>query len=231
MFKKFIAIRNNLLGIDSLSGQLKALSAGLDRRFDEQSSAVRAGLDAMNYQAGQALLRANAIEHRLDEQVSALRAGLDAINYQTGQALLRANAIELRLDEKASVAQKQTNKPSLDASHAAIFRKFRPCTTDAPPGFNIEYGGNIVSKDILTPSFSLTNEGYPAPSEELFEWVDLLESIDDAGDSYVMAELGAGFARWLGAAACLMRQYKPMPFRLIGVEAEPTHFEWIKKYF
>lgn len=176
---------------------------------------------------------------RLDHS---LRETRDAMNFQFEQMLSRIEQIDARLGDlpervqrgakvEALVQGDRENRPKLTASHASIFRKFGPEKRDAPAGYHREYGGNIYSQDVMTANFLLTEDGYPAASEELFEWISLLESIDDATESYVMVELGAGFGRWMGAAACLLRQYKPMPFRLIGVEAEPIHFEWIKKYF
>lgn len=171
-----------------------------------------------------------------------LREVRDAMNFQFEQTLSHINSIDTRLGELAKIARRPANAETINqgnqakppkqaASNASIFRKFGPEKRDAPAGYHREFGGNIYSQDVLTPSFSMTEEGYPSPSEELFEWIDLLESIDDATDSYVMAELGAGFGRWLGAAACLIRKYKPMPFRFIGAEAEPVHFEWTERYF
>ena len=36
----------------------------------------------------------------------------------------------------------------------------------------------------------------PPVDEEYFEWIDLLESVQAAGGSYTMLELGAGYGRW-----------------------------------
>ncbi len=47
-----------------------------------------------------------------------------------------------------------------------------------------------------------------------------------------MVDLGAGFGRWLVKGATAVRQcHGDLPIRLIGVEAEPTHFEWLKQHF
>lgn len=176
----------------------------------------------------------------MNSQFESISSGITTINAKRKElsaVVLRGQehrSDQVAPDQTAAVQNQISNKNlngALRASHHAIFRKFGPGVTKAPAGYHREYGGNIVSQDLWTPTFLLTDEGYPIPSEELFEWIDLLESIDDAANSYVMAEIGAGFGRWLGAAACLVRQYKPMPLRLIAVEAEPVHFEWIKRYF
>jgi FkbM family methyltransferase len=73
---------------------------------------------------------------------------------------------------------------------------------------------------------------YPAFNEEYFEWIDLLESVVAARKSFTMIELGAGTGRWAVRAAYAVRHYnQKLPFRLIAVEAEPTHFEWMHLHF
>jgi FkbM family methyltransferase len=73
---------------------------------------------------------------------------------------------------------------------------------------------------------------YPAFNEEYLEWIDLLESVVAARKSYTMIELGAGTGRWAVRAASAVRQHNPkLPFRLIAVEAEPVHFEWMRLHF
>jgi FkbM family methyltransferase len=47
-----------------------------------------------------------------------------------------------------------------------------------------------------------------------------------------MIELGAGIGCWVVRAAYAVQQYNPsLPYRLIAVEAEPTHFEWMRDHF
>lgn len=73
--------------------------------------------------------------------------------------------------------------------------------------------------------------GYPPFSEEYLEWVDVLESVWLAKNNFVMIELGAGWGRWISRAFGALRQLHPdMPYVLIGVEAEPTHFQWMKEH-
>jgi hypothetical protein len=53
----------------------------------------------------------------------------------------------------------------------------------------------------------------------------------EAIDEFTMAALGAGWRRWLIAAASAVKQYRDIPFHAIGVEAEPTHFKWMLEHF
>ncbi len=47
-----------------------------------------------------------------------------------------------------------------------------------------------------------------------------------------MVEAGAGYGRWMVSAACALRMRRPgLPFYLVGIEAEPAHFEWMHKHF
>ena len=67
------------------------------------------------------------------------------------------------------------------------------------------------------------------PDEQMFEWITIVETVLCAGDRYVMADLGAGYGRWLVNAALLARHFGRTPF-VIGVEAEDTHFRWMKEH-
>jgi FkbM family methyltransferase len=69
--------------------------------------------------------------------------------------------------------------------------------------------------------------GEPLP-HEAFEWMALLDAIAEATTYFTMLELGAGFGRWTVRAVAAIRRYRPdVMYRLVGVEAEPTHFEWL----
>jgi FkbM family methyltransferase len=66
-------------------------------------------------------------------------------------------------------------------------------------------------------------------NEQMFEWVTIAETILMAGDQYVMADLGAGYGRWLVNAALLARRLGRASF-VIGVEAEDMHFGWMEEH-
>src|SRR5579883_1190234 len=69
----------------------------------------------------------------------------------------------------------------------------------------------------------------PRIDEEIFEWIDVLECVEAARGRFTMVELGAGYGRWLLAGAMAARQ-RSLPFHLVGVEAEPRHFAWLKQH-
>jgi len=69
----------------------------------------------------------------------------------------------------------------------------------------------------------------PPFDEEYFEWIDLLSAIEESDGVFTIAEFGAGFGRWLINGVSALRQRQPdLHFKLIGIEAEPTHFDWMK---
>ena len=73
----------------------------------------------------------------------------------------------------------------------------------------------------------------PLVNEEYFEWIDLLEAVDDARESFTMVELGAGWGRWLVDAWSALRMINKtnLPIKLIGVEADLQHFAWLRQHF
>lgn len=66
---------------------------------------------------------------------------------------------------------------------------------------------------------------------ELTEWQALLDALEQATGRLTVIELGAGFGRWTVHAAAAIRRYRPeLKYRLIAVEAEPTHYTWLKQH-
>jgi len=76
------------------------------------------------------------------------------------------------------------------------------------------------------PNARQENPVYPAFDEEYFEWVDLLEAVAAAKGHFTMLELGAGWGRWTARGAAAADQLG-VPYTLVAVEAEPTHFRWL----
>lgn len=70
----------------------------------------------------------------------------------------------------------------------------------------------------------------PAPAE-LGDWQAMLDAIEDANNRLTMLELGAGIGRWVVHAISALRRYRPeLKYRFIAVEAEPTHYRWLKQH-
>jgi FkbM family methyltransferase len=66
----------------------------------------------------------------------------------------------------------------------------------------------------------------PVIHEELFEWIDVAETVLRAHDQYTFIELGCGFARWIVFAALALKQQTPLPAQWIGLDPEPSHYAW-----
>jgi FkbM family methyltransferase len=123
------------------------------------------------------------------------------------------------------------------SEHHKVFSRFQLFRGECPEGYQIDnfLGAKtrcefrVESKRTAT---RVVQTPYPAFSEEYLEWIDILESVVSARKSYTMIELGAGFGRWAVNAALAVRQYnEKLPHRLIAVEAEPAHFEWMRLHF
>jgi FkbM family methyltransferase len=118
----------------------------------------------------------------------------------------------------------------------SIFSRFAPFEGWAEPGFERGFYGVNIRDWLHTGESKGYRErrqvfvGPPSVDEEYFEWIALLSAVATAGDRFCLAELGAGWGRWMAAAAALCRQ-RGLPFTLIGVEAEPSHYEWIRMVF
>jgi len=120
--------------------------------------------------------------------------------------------------------------------HHEIFKQFQLWRGKVSAGYVTDFVGAMLRSDFVEETVSRDEEcflssQYPAFDEEYFEWIDCLESVVAAQDRFVMIELGAGYGRWLVRAASALRRIKEVPFYLIGVEGEPTHFEWMKLHF
>jgi len=112
-----------------------------------------------------------------------------------------------------------------------VFSKFRRWSGEVPAGLQVDFLGSKSRASYFSmmnsqPKDRYEAPDYPAVDEEYFEWIDLLEAVAWAKGRFIMFELGAGWGRWTarGAAAALQMS---IPYSLVAVEAEPTHFEWM----
>jgi FkbM family methyltransferase len=126
-----------------------------------------------------------------------------------------------------------------DVQHHEVFDHF-PCWPGpaAEDGFGISFVGARFRDWFFTlpgapPAESNVGRStrYPGINEEYVEWISLLTAVRRARGRFVMIELGAGYGRWLVNAAAAARNYAKVPVHLVGVEAEPSHFRWMKKAF
>jgi FkbM family methyltransferase len=117
-----------------------------------------------------------------------------------------------------------------------VFRHFRCWEGIVQPGYQVDFAGTITRAAFYKGSFcykdpAFISTDYPEFNEEYFPWIDVLESVLNAKEKYVMMELGAGYGKWLARAAKALQQISSISYLLIGVEAEPEHYQWMKMHF
>jgi FkbM family methyltransferase len=66
----------------------------------------------------------------------------------------------------------------------------------------------------------------PVIHEELFEWIDVAETILQARKKYTFIELGCGYGRWIVFAFLALNQQCSLPASWIGFDPEPSHYAW-----
>ena len=119
-----------------------------------------------------------------------------------------------------------------------IFVQYPPWAGVVPDGFHATPYGSLIRNSFYGPTImamfdpaAVLDGPAPPVDEGYFEWADLVESIAAAKTRFTMVELGAGFGRWIVAAACAIRMHRAIPFHLVGVEAEAKHFEMMHQHF
>jgi FkbM family methyltransferase len=121
-----------------------------------------------------------------------------------------------------------------DSRHP-IFKRFRPCTDRGNGSFWTDWLGVRVRRSFHSHYDGSNGVGYlrpdiQPPASEYFEWIALLCAVTAADVPFVMVDLGSGWGRWLLRAARACRQLDN-DFRLVGVEPEPRHFDWMQTTF
>lgn len=122
---------------------------------------------------------------------------------------------------------------------AEVFQLFSPVTSTTTGSHVYDFLGTATrvayksawASHAAPPGRSQT-PGMPPKNEHYLDWVALLRAVTSATDVFRMAELGAGWGPWLVRAAFAAKQ-RPQIARveLLGVEADPTHFSWMRQHF
>lgn len=120
--------------------------------------------------------------------------------------------------------------------HHPLIAALNPIPITRPPEFAIGFLGIRTRVDFerdmpgfSPPSAPIVTPSRPGFDEEYFEWIDVFEAVAEKQGDFVMAEVGAGFGRWLVRGAVAAR-VGGRAFRGIAVEAEPDHFRWIRQH-
>jgi len=120
--------------------------------------------------------------------------------------------------------------------HHEVMYHFKPFVGELPAIYSTDFLGTRMRHEfasgMYSPQGNPVHSWYPELDEEYFEWIDLLEAVVEARDSFTMVDLGAGYGRWSVRAGCAVRQYhSDLPFHLVAVEAEPLKFHWMHRHF
>ena len=116
-----------------------------------------------------------------------------------------------------------------------LLEQFRVAGRAPRPGFIVDF------LDVHTRVTSLADgqrasEGVldiPVPGDyhaEAIEYVGLLKGVIRAKDQFVVLEVGAGWGPWLVAGAKAARARGIETVRLYGIEADPTHVEFMRQH-
>jgi len=113
-----------------------------------------------------------------------------------------------------------------DARHHWIFDQFEGFRGQVPTNFHVAFIGDRVRDDVVDweggRSDLLAAPSYPEIDEEYFEWISILQAVKDAGKSFCMLELGAGYVRW-AARAAFAAKYFNKQLKLGLAEPDPKN--------
>lgn len=122
---------------------------------------------------------------------------------------------------------------------AAVFKTFSPVEAQTSGLHIYDFIGTCTRTSFrkgwdkhLTPAGRKFTPNLPPKNEHYLDWVAVLSAVDRARGAFRMAELGAGWAPWLVRGALAARQRPEISsVELLGVEADPTHFAWMRQHF
>jgi len=173
---------------------------------------------------------------------------LNAVNTECTAVILRNASSSIRpsrVEILSIVLSDPTEREHESKQETELFvnadslRHFKPWSGTTPAGYWTDWLGVRTRSDVwafLPDAMAVYGkERFESPSiptdeEGLLDWLPLIDAVAAAGDTFVMVALGAGWGRWLTGGAFAARQSN-RDYRLVGVEAEPTHFEWMVRHF
>jgi Domain of unknown function (DUF4214) len=117
----------------------------------------------------------------------------------------------------------------------AVFAKFQQHRGAGRSGFVTNFLGGLTDvRFVGFDSLSGTVEGYPIPGNfhgDTLEWVGALRSVLDADNSFIVLELGAGWAPWCVITHVAAKQRGIEKIKVIGVEGDVGHISFIRETF
>ena len=122
------------------------------------------------------------------------------------------------------------------ARHHPVLGRFGRWEGEIEPGYFANFLGVKTRTDYVSAGEApvsdraIAKPALPDFNEEYCEWIDLLEAVEEAPGEFAMIELGAGYGRWTANAAAALRTRNRLSPRFVAVEAEPTHFRWLREH-
>ena len=121
------------------------------------------------------------------------------------------------------------------------FGRYGQWSGRVPAGFMVDWLGIITHQDFddslrREPNATMIAQDWdawpelPIAAEMTLDWVPLLEAVERAAATFTAVALGAGWGRWIVAGAVAAKR-SGRDYRIVGVEAEPSHFEWMERHF
>ncbi|MBI4968452.1 MAG: FkbM family methyltransferase [Rhodospirillales bacterium] len=115
--------------------------------------------------------------------------------------------------------------------HHWIFDWFEPFSGMVPAGHSVDFIGSIRRDHDpdgrpAAQARAVTAD-LPAVAEDYFEWIDLLEAVFDASETFRYAEVGASFGCWSPRALKAARSRGIEKAMALLVEADPKHAQMI----
>jgi FkbM family methyltransferase len=126
--------------------------------------------------------------------------------------------------------------PGFVDEELAIFTRFEREKPSPEPGFLIDFlGARTRATSLATSQREYAGQvlEIPVPGDyhaEAIEYLGLLKSVEAAKGQYVILELGAGWGPWLVSGALAARRAGISNIRLVGVEADPQHYEFMQQH-
>lgn len=149
-----------------------------------------------------------------------------------GRALLGSAEFTASLPQSVPTHEHQVYR-GYRPEETALFERHRRPDAVGEEGFIVNFVGCRTQCRLQAPllPFSGVVEGPPAPvgntQGETAEWIGVLRAVDEAGASFRMLELGAGYGPWMAATYVSARRRGVEDVRVYGVEGDAAHVDFI----
>jgi FkbM family methyltransferase len=146
--------------------------------------------------------------------------------------------VDIRIIKSVPVTDETMTATPEIAIDPALFDRYTPWSGTVPAGYWIDWTGIRTRADVyaFTPEITeLFNTERPQTTalpiydEHVLDWIPLVQALNETSGTFRMAALGAGWGRWIAGGAGLARQLG-RDFKILGVEAEPQHFDWMLRH-